>query len=318
MSALKNLVSEIDRASELRTSQSELDKQWAKAKIMHIVDARLAVEGAKLHLLDSTEISALIASGKFLEGERYFLGLDRADGTSYFAWHTAWTNEPGSDEEKYSGFETLREIGSSLSPKFLSLAFHAIGLANWHEVHPRCSRCGAPTIVGLGGSVRICTEDESQHHPRTDSAVIVLVKDKDDRLLLGHNPIWPEKRFSNFAGFLEPGETFEQCVARDVFEESGITVDEISYMTSQPWPFPASIMIAFSAITNKPHEAKGDGIEITEVRWFSRDEMKEAIKTGELLLPPSISVARRMIESWYSAQPGRNLGDLVGGESWRP
>jgi NAD+ diphosphatase len=77
-------------------------------------------------------------------------------------------------------------------------------------------------------------------------------------------------------------------------------------------------MIAFSAITNRPHEAKGDGIEITEVRWFSRDEMKEAIKTGELLLPPSISVARRMIESWYSAQPGRNLGDLVGGESWRP
>ena len=177
MSALKNLVSEIDRASELRTSQSELDAHWAKAKIMHIVDARLAVAGGELHLLSSTEISALISSGKFLEGERYFLGLDRADGTSYFAWHTSWTNEPGGDEEKYSGFETLRGIGAALAPKFLSLAFHAIGLANWHEVHPRCSRCGAPTIVGLGGSVRICTVDESQHHPRTDSAVIVLVKE---------------------------------------------------------------------------------------------------------------------------------------------
>ncbi|NCV79858.1 MAG: NAD(+) diphosphatase [Actinobacteria bacterium] len=192
------------------------------------------------------------------------------------------------------------------------------GDRNWHANHTHCARCGAKTVSDLGGSVRVCVEDATQHHPRTDPAVIVLVRDKDDRILLGHQPIWPDKRFSTFAGFVETGESFEECVSREVFEEAGVYASEIKYLTSQPWPFPASIMIAFEAITHRPEEARPDGTEITEVRWFSRDEMKAAVASQDILLPPTISVARRMIEAWYTRIDGYTRDQLRGGESWRP
>jgi NAD+ diphosphatase len=208
------------------------------------------------------------------------------------------------------GFTTLREVGAALSDIDVELALHGVALSNWHRAHPCCAKCGAPTRVDLGGAVRVCDVDKSQHHPRTDSAVIVLIRDKDDRILLGHQPVWPEGRFSCFAGFLEPGETFEQCVAREVFEESGVTVREINYLGSQPWPFPASIMISFDAVTDFPESARPDGTEITEVKWFTRDQLRAEANAGTLLLPPTISVARKMIERW--------LGETAhGGETWR-
>ncbi len=116
--------------------------------------------------------------------------------------------------------------------------------------------------------MRVCDVDKSEHHPRTDPAIIVLVKDKDDRLLLGRQGTWPEKRFSNFAGFVEPGESFEQCVLREVAEECGVLVESVKYLASQPWPFPASIMIAFEAVTSDPSKAKADGEEIVEICWL--------------------------------------------------
>ena len=208
------------------------------------------------------------------------------------------------------GFTTLRDVGAALSAIDVELALHGVALSNWHRAHPCCAKCGAPTRVDLGGAVRVCDVDKSQHHPRTDSAVIVLIRDNDDRILLGHQPIWPEGRFSCFAGFLEPGETFEQCVAREVFEESGVSVREINYLGSQPWPFPASIMISFDAVTDFPEAARPDGTEITEVKWFTRDQLRAEAKAGTLLLPPRISVARKMIERW--------LGETAqGGETWR-
>jgi NAD+ diphosphatase len=282
---------------------------WHKAKISHIADGRIAAIDEKLTFHSASEISEIVASGKFTEGSRYFLGLDLVDRTPYFAWDTHWVGDVD-DEVKSVGFTTLREVGAQLSPQQFELALHATALSNWHRAHPRCPRCGGATRVDLGGAARFCDADQSQHHPRTDSAVIVLIKDRADRILLGHQPVWPEGRFSTFAGFLEPGETFEQCVAREVCEESNIKVSEIKYLGSQPWPFPASIMIAFEAVTDDPDVAKGDGEEITEVRWFSRAELKAAAADGSLLLPPSISVARKMIEGW--------LGEsAVGGETWR-
>ena len=274
-----------------------------------MAEGRIAAAGSEITFLSAADVAAKISSHTFVEGSRYFLGLDIESREPFFAWDTQWVEEL-SDEEKAEGFSTVREIGSLLAERELELGLHALALSNWHRAHPRCPKCGGATRVDLGGAARFCDADQSQHHPRTDSAVIVLVKDRQDRILLGHQPIWPEGRFSTFAGFLEPGETFEQCVAREVLEESSIRVSELKYLGSQPWPFPASIMISFEAVTDNPDDARGDGEEITDVRWFSRAELKAAAADGSLLLPPSISVARKMIERW--------LGESAqGGETWR-
>ena len=305
MSAINSQPSRIDRASHLRETPATLDLLWLKAQILHIAQGRIGAD----EYLSADRVAALIASGEFKEGSRYFLGLDAVTGDPYFAWDTQWSVAK-SDEEMQVGFTTLREVGAALSDIDVELALHAVALSNWHRAHPCCPKCGAPTRVDLGGAVRICDVDKSQHHPRTDGAVIVLIRDKDDRILLGHQPVWPEGRFSCFAGFLEPGETFEQCVAREVFEESGVSVREIIYLGSQPWPFPASIMISFDAVTDFPESARPDGTEITEVKWFTRDQLRAEANAGTLLLPPTISVARKMIERW--------LGETAhGGETWR-
>jgi len=298
MSAINQEPSLIDRASELRTDPAELAVLLKRAKV-------LSVGGGK--------VSADLASAKLLypnaqSEENYFLGIDRVTDTPYFAAHVAESEELCS----------LREIGASLSPLEIGLALHAVALSNWHTSHPMCSKCGAATTSSLGGAVRVCDQCEAQHHPRTDSAVIVLVRDADDRILLGRQAVWPIGRFSTFAGFLEPGETFEQCVSREVFEESGVSVSKINYLGSQPWPFPASIMISFEAVIDDPSAARPDGEEIVEVRWYSRAQLRMAMEDGSLLLPPSISVARKMIERWFGADHGEFNGQcLTGGESWR-
>ena len=309
MSAINQHTSRIDRAGELRVNQESLDQLWQRAQILQIAEVRIAAVDTALTLISAQDVAAHIAAHTFTEGSRYFLGLDLHTKAPFFAWDTEWVGTID-DEVKEVGFSTVREIGSLLSEQELEISLHAMGLSNWHRAHPRCPRCGGATRVDLGGAARTCDADGSQHHPRTDSAVIVLVKDRSDRILLGHQPIWPEGRFSTFAGFLEPGETFEQCVAREVLEESAVVVTELNYLGSQPWPFPASIMIAFEAVTDNPERAQGDGQEITEVKWFTRAQLLAAAKDGSLLLPPSISVARKMIERW--------LGESApGGQTWR-
>jgi NAD+ diphosphatase len=312
MSTLKPISAPLDRASELRSDEAELNRLWSAAKIIRVAESKLATDGTSLRFLTAAEVEKLIESKIFTTGDKYFLGIDTASKLAYFAWDC---DEVGlaAGESSTEGMASLRELGGTLDEFHLGISMHAIALSNWHRSHPHCSKCGALTESSLGGSVRVCVKDQSQHHPRTDSAVIVLVKDKDDRILLGHQPIWPDGRFSTFAGFLEPGETFEQCVEREVFEESGVKVNEIRYLGSQPWPFPASIMIAFSAVVDDPSTAKADGVEITEVRWFSREELKAAVADRSLLLPPTISVARKMIAMWF----GPGADKLTGGESWR-
>lgn len=301
----------------LRTDSAKLGDFWQSAQIIHFADGALRASEGALTFLTAYEIDTLIESGEFGIGERYFLG--KSGNEYYFAWNSSrknLSNDLKADDAK-DGFATLRDIAAKLSDLNVELALHAVALCNWHNSHKHCARCGAPTRNDQGGAVRLCERDQSQHHPRTDSAVIVLVRDSDDRILLGHNPTWPEGRFSCFAGFLEPGETFEHCVSREVFEESGVTVSNIQYLGSQPWPFPASIMISFEALVDDPSLAKPDGEEITEVRWFTREELLSDSRSGKILLPPTISVARKMINRWFESTGKHSQAELTGGERWR-
>jgi NAD+ diphosphatase len=293
-------VAEVDRAAHLRSDESYLKSAWASASVLLFMDEKFVSNSNQIKF---TTGSAL---GEYQSQTDYFLGVKDKD--NFFVRHLE------SDENTNLELKTLRAIGAFLSPRDIGLAVHAQGLANWHKKHPRCSQCGAATTVVLGGSVRRCLIDESEHYPRTDGAIIVLIKDDQDRVLLGRQKVWPKQRFSTFAGFVEPGESFEHCVVREVKEEAGVELSQINYLGSQPWPFPASLMIAFEAVTNTPDIAKADGDEIEEIRWFSRDDMKAAILDKSLILPLEISVARQMINAWYG--PSADV-DLVGNESWR-
>ena len=150
----------------------------------------------------------------------------------------------------------------------------------------------------MAGHARKCTNDGSEHFPRCDPAVIMLVTDPDDRCLLARNVQWPARRVSVLAGFVETGESAEQAVAREVYEEAGVTVTRVAYQASQPWPMPHSLMLGFRAETEST-EINVDQEEIAEADWYSREDLKKAIESGDLLMPPSLSISRWLIETWY-------------------
>lgn len=291
-------VAEIDRSAHLRSDEAYLQSSWPNALVLQFNSEKFASKSNQLAFVKGVSL------GEYDSQSDYFLGFK--DGENFFLRHL-------NNEASKSEFKSLREIGSFLSPRDIGLAVHAQGLANWHSKHPRCSLCGGPTVVVLAGAVRRCPADQSEHYPRTDSAIIVLIKNDKDQILLGRQKVWPKYRFSTFAGFVEPGESFEHCVIREVREEAGVELTKINYLGSQPWPFPASLMIAFEAITNTPELARPDGDEIEEIRWFSREEMKSAILDKSLILPFEISVARQMINAWYGDGADK---DLVGNQSW--
>lgn len=178
------------------------------------------------------------------------------------------------------------------------LASTAVAITMWHANHPRCAVCGDVTRVTSGGWVRHCDRDDKDHYPRTDPAVIVAITDPDDRLLLAHASYWSPRRFSHLAGYVEPGESLEQAVHREVMEEASIQVRDLAYVGSQPWPFPASVMVGFTARVDDPR-VQVDGDEITEARFVSREEMAALVAEGTIVIAPHGSIARRMIEDWY-------------------
>jgi NAD+ diphosphatase len=194
----------------------------------------------------------------------------------------------------------LREAGARMTQADGGLVAYAAALTNWHRAHPHCSRCGAVTHSGEAGHVRQCPECGALHHPRTDPVVIMLVHD-GDRALLGRQASWPAGRYSALAGFVDPGESLEEAVAREVLEESGIEVGEVLYRSSQPWPFPTSLMLGFQATYADGEPAVRDA-ELQDVRWFSRDELLSIVAGGtEFHLPPPLAIARRLIDEWLDA-----------------
>jgi NAD+ diphosphatase len=201
------------------------------------------------------------------------------------------------EEARWAG---LRAAAPVLGDRDAGLFTEARALANWHEAAPFCPRCGSTTTVVQAGWARRCDREDNLLFPRTDPAVIVLVTDDDDRVLLGSNALWEQHRFSLLAGFVEPGESLEAAVVREVGEEAGVHVDRVEYVGSQPWPLPASLMLGFTARVvdgAAPSSASPDGVEILELRWFTRAELAEA--AADISLPGGTSIASWLLERWY-------------------
>ncbi|WP_460569749.1 NAD(+) diphosphatase [Humibacter soli] len=199
------------------------------------------------------------------------------------------------DETRWRG---LRDIATRLSDRDAGLVTESVAIANWHVSHTHCPRCGTPTVVELGGWMRRCFLDNNEVFPRTDPAVIMRVLDEDDRILLGSNALWEANRWSLLAGFVEAGESFESAVMREVEEESGVIVADPVYLGSQPWPFPASVMIGMEARALSGHtELRPDGEEILALRWFSRDDIWR--ERDDILLPGGSSIAHAIVRDWY-------------------
>jgi NAD+ diphosphatase len=200
----------------------------------------------------------------------------------------------------------LRAVVQSLVDETIAngpLVLHAIGLAEWHWATRHCPRCGGRLEPRQAGHVLRCADCGRDQFPRSDPAVIMLVTDgepgsPDERALLGRSPAWPAGRYSTLAGFVEPGETMEDAVRREVEEETGVRVGEVTYFGSQPWPLPASLMVGF---TGRAIETTidVDGSEIEDARWFTRQEMRAEAEAGTLVLPSGVSISRSLVESWY-------------------
>ncbi|MFN3866940.1 MAG: NAD(+) diphosphatase [Demequina sp.] len=180
------------------------------------------------------------------------------------------------------------------------IATTAVAITAWHASHPRCALCGEPTAPRMGGWVRRCPADLKDHYPRTDPAVIVAITDADDRMLMAHASHWSAYRYSHLAGYVEPGESLEQAAYREVAEESGLRLRDLTYAGSQPWPFPASVMVGFRARVDDPAFTLDDE-EITDAMWVSRADLDTRVADGTLVLAPSGSIARRMLEEWYGS-----------------
>jgi NAD+ diphosphatase len=273
--------STLDRAGPRRGDAQWIEERLAdpRSRAILVTANGVAIEGDRLARVPLDGAAAPV-----------LLGLD-PDGAALFAVDAHET--PAGVEEA-----DLRAAAALLSREEAGLVAQATGLVNWHRRHPRCSVCGEPTEHAEAGYLRQCPNCGAQHHPRTDPVVIMLVVD-GDRALLGRQARWPPGRYSALAGFVEPGETLEEAVAREVLEEAGVEVRGARYASSQPWPFPSSLMLGFFADYAGGEPAVRDH-ELEDVRWFSREELLRA-REGSLDglgLPPPIAIARRLIDQY--------------------
>ncbi len=279
------------------------------------------VRGDRLHTVPdgSGALALSTRAPEPADADRLVLHLGRdADGVAHVA-----VVEPAADvvtdasapsvaSDASDGWLTLRQAGEAMAARDAGVFTTALALAHWHASHRFCPRCGAPTEAVQAGWVRRCTREGSEHYPRTDPAVIMSVVDRDDRLLLGRGAHWPEGRFSVLAGFVEPGESFEAAVAREVHEEVGIVIEGARYLGNQPWPFPSSVMIGFAATTSAT-DLVPDPAEIAEARWVTREEYRYLLVGGTIRTPSGISIAKRIIELWL----GATVESVTGGPSPR-
>jgi NAD+ diphosphatase len=278
-----------DRLAERRRDEAFLAAAWedqrSRVVVMRGQELAAQPDGAGLRRLSPQEAPA---------GQRMLLGA--LDGIVHFL---VLVDEAAAD----AGLELagLRSLASAASDDLSALAVHAVALGGWHQRHPRCSVCGSSTEVADAGASRRCPSCSAQHFPRTDPAVIMLVVDDADRCLLGHNAARAEAWYSTLAGFVEPGETPEQAVRREVMEETGVGIGEVRYAGSQPWPFPSSLMLGYFAQATST-QIRVDGDEITHARWFTRPELARDVEAGRLIVPTRVSIAGALLTRWYGQE----------------
>lgn len=281
-----------DRIADRRTDEAWLAEVWADPATRVVV-----VAGTRIRVADDQD--TWVSPQEAPEGIRVLLG--ERDGVVWFA---VIVDGAAAD----STWLPLRGLVGSVEEESAALLVHAIGIAEWIWATRHCVRCGGTYEPLHLGHVLRCTDCGREEFPRTDPAVIMVVTDgeaPDDRCLLGRHPAWPPGRYSTLAGFVEPGESIEQAVRREVFEESGIAVGEVAYFGSQPWPLPRSLMIGCIAKATST-DVTVDGEEIEDARWFTREQMKAEAEAGTLVLPGGVSISRSLIEHWYGGTlPGQ-------------
>ncbi len=220
-------------------------------------------------------------------------------------------DSPPVDLAELGRFRNLRQMALLLDEQDCALLAYAKAMTYWHQRHRFCGDCGSPTASTAAGSLRVCTNEQcgQQHFPRIDPAIIVLVT-SGDRCLLGRQPAWPEGMYSTLAGFVEPGESVEAAVIREVREETNVEVGGMRYFASQPWPFPSSLMLGFTA--QAASEAiRVDRYELENARWFTRGEMRDMLTRGTLKIPFKLAISYHLIENWFDAGDLGPLKDIV-------
>jgi NAD+ diphosphatase len=281
-----------DRVGERRADDAWLDAAWADpaTRVLVVAGTRVwSVEEAP-HWVSPAEAPS--GGTRVLLGER--------EGRVWFAL----VLDPGeADGDDWVGLRGLLPHLASDAVEQAPLVFHAIGLAEWLFATRHCPRCGGRLEVRMAGHELECVECHRRQFPRTDPAVIMAITrgepgSAEEALLLGRQDAWPAGRYSTLAGFLEPGETLEDAVRREVAEETGVVVGEVTYFGNQPWPLPASLMLGFLGRASSDAIAV-DGREIQDARWFTRDQMKEEADAGTLVLPGGVSISRSLVEHWY-------------------
>ncbi|MDH5834402.1 NAD(+) diphosphatase [Luteimonas kalidii] len=280
----------LDRAEFMRSDAARLDGLWPQARLL-----RLDADGRALAGPDGSAPDDLGAAYPGLRPEAVLLGVE-----SGRAWFAAVDASVGAATARVD----LRTAAADWPVREATAFAQARAVLHWRARHRHCGACGQPLRFERAGWLGRCDACAIEHYPRTDPAVIVAVSD-GARLLLGRQAGWPPRRYSTLAGFVEPGETLEQTVMREVFEESAVRVRRCRYLASQPWPFPSSLMLGFVAEA-EPDEPRPSDAELEDARWFTREEVGAALR-GEtrdsgLLLSPRLSISRWLVERWHAGE----------------
>jgi NAD+ diphosphatase len=285
----------LDRVALRRRDDAWLKTAWADPRTRVLV----VENGRSLVSHDPEPALVFVPPGDAPSGDRWLLGVD-PNGITYFGTPAALPTIEGAEPAG------LRQVGALLDDRDSGLLTFVVALEHWHATHLFCPRCGHPTEVRSAGHVRACLNDGSEQFPRVDPAVIMLVTDAADRILLARGPQWPADRRSILAGFVEPGESLEQAVAREVLEEVGLAVRDVRYLGSQPWPLPRSLMLGFTAKADGDVPLRPDPEEILDAAWYTRDELRASVEAGDIVAPGPLSIAAQLIMRWY----GGGLPDM--------